>query len=174
MRHRRPYFKQKLSLLFDADFPIDIMGNLKKVRSWRKHFNFKSVHELGRSKQEDEFHFNYCKKEGYIFVTLDSDFVNDRKHPFSGIPGMIYISGTSNNVSRIEESLDNILYFLKWVDFARLFMGDTKIQVNLDGFIVKGRNTKSLALRKVSVKYEEGPSKMFRKISNTFDFPIFM
>jgi predicted nuclease of predicted toxin-antitoxin system len=90
-KKKKPYLKHKLSFLFDADFPIEIIKKFKNKKSWKKRFNFKSVHEIGKSNANDKYHFSFCKKNGYIFVTLDTDFINDTKHPFSHIPGIMKI-----------------------------------------------------------------------------------
>ncbi|PJE68378.1 hypothetical protein COU94_02235 [Candidatus Shapirobacteria bacterium CG10_big_fil_rev_8_21_14_0_10_38_8] len=45
--------------------------------------------DLNLRNKGDQYYFDYCKSKGYSLVTLDNDFMNDKKYPFSKTPGIM-------------------------------------------------------------------------------------
>lgn len=140
------YTKQKLFFYFDENFPKETVDILKSDRSFSKKFGIKSAADINRAK-DDLFHFQYCKKRGFMLVTLDKDFMNDRKYPFNKIPGIIVLSFSKDSFGKIKEALDKIAYFLSFFPFPRIFAGDSKFQVSQTKCIMRGRDTKTREIK---------------------------
>ncbi|MFH0813827.1 MAG: DUF5615 family PIN-like protein [Pseudomonadota bacterium] len=141
------FLKQKLKLYFDSNFPKDIVKWLKTDNYWKKKCKIFSAYDDKNQNKDDNFHFNYCKKKRLTLVTLDDDFMDDRKYPFSKMPGIIRVAEGKNDPYRIKQSLGILLNFLSFFPFPRAFMGDTKCQVSVEGCIIRGRDSLTRELK---------------------------
>jgi len=162
---KRPYLRQKINLYFDENFPIEIIEEFPKDRRFRKRIKISSAYELKQIHQSDDFHFTFCKQKGYVLVTLDADFMDDNKYPFSHIPGIIRIVANKNEISTIRGCLAMLLDFLPYFPRPKQFMGDSKFQVSLEGCVMRGRDTSSGEIKTVTIKHGDTVNEIGRKFS---------
>jgi predicted nuclease of predicted toxin-antitoxin system len=151
-RRRRPFLKQKLPLYFDANFPRELIQEIKADRAWRKRCSIHSAAEEGNQHRDDKFQLEFCKTKGYVLVTLDADFMNDRKYPFSHIPGVIRVVAAKNDMDSIERRLATLLDFIASFPAPRMFVGDTKFQVSPEGCVIRGRDAVTGRIKEVRIK----------------------
>jgi predicted nuclease of predicted toxin-antitoxin system len=151
-RRRRPFLKQKLPLYFDANFPRQLIDDIKQDRAWRKRCSIHSAAQEGNQRRDDKFQLEFCKAKGYVLVTLDDDFMNDRKYPFSRIPGIIRIVAAKNDADSIEDRLATLLGFISSFPAPRMFVGDTKFQVSPQGCVIRGRGAVTGRIKEVRIK----------------------
>lgn len=121
-KNTQKYKKQKVSLLFDADFPISIAEKFCHVRKWKKNFKFIHVIALNRENKSDIEHFQYCKKKDYTLVTMDNDFFDNNKFPFQGSNGVIKIS-TIKDVEKNRKKASKISRFLTRNSSSQMVLG---------------------------------------------------
>ncbi len=164
-KKRRIYTGQKLFFYFDENFPKEIIDALKSNRSFSKKFGIKSATEINNGK-DDLFHFQYCKKQGFMIVTLDKEFMNDRKYPFDNIPGIVVLSFSKNSFGKIKEALSRVAYFLSFFPFPRIFAGDSKFQVSQNKCIMHGRDAKTREIK----TYVINPGDTVDKIGKKFGY----
>ncbi|MBU1102132.1 DUF5615 family PIN-like protein [Patescibacteria group bacterium] len=148
---KQTYTGQKLFFYFDENFPKKIINELKSDKGFSKKFGIRSAIDINKGK-DDRQHFQYCKKLGYMLVTLDDDFVNDRKYPFGKLPGIIVLSFSKNSIGKIKIALSRIAYFLSFFPFPRIFAGDSKFQVSLTRCIMRGRDVKTRDVKTYVIK----------------------
>lgn len=122
-RRRRPFLKQKLPLYFDANFPRRLIDDIKEDRAWKKRCSIHSAAQEGNQRRDDKFQLEFCKAKGYVLVTLDADFMNDSKYPFSRIPGIIRVVAAKNDADSIEERLATLLDFISSFPRAKNLRG---------------------------------------------------
>ncbi len=163
---RRPYFKQKVALYFDENFPVEIIDVLKLNKRWAKKLKLKSVFDYGYDKKDDAFHFGFCRKNGFTLVTLDEDFWNDHDYPFNEIPGVIIVKATKTDIKKITISLLTFLDFM--VDFPRprVFIGDSKFKVSPEGVVMKGRDATTRAIKTMEIS----PGVSMLKVARYFGY----
>jgi hypothetical protein len=151
-RRRRPFLKQKLPLYFDANFPRKLIQDIRQDRAWKKRCSIHSASEEGNQHRDDGFQLEFCKAKGYVLVTLDADFMNDSKYPFSGIAGIIRVVAAKNDIHSIEERLGTLLDFISSFPVPKIFVGDTKFQVSPEGCVIRGRDSVSGQIKEVRIK----------------------
>lgn len=137
------YFKQKLALYFDENFPLEIVNDFKKDTFWQKKCRITSAFDKKARGKNDIFHFSYCKKYNFILVTLDEGFWNDTKYPFSKIPGVIIVTAKRNEISKIKHSLETLLSFLTYFPLPKYFVGDSKFKVSSETCVMKGKDAQT-------------------------------
>ncbi len=151
-RRKLPFPKQKIHLYFDANFPKGIVDELRSSSSWKRKCKIRSVFDDGFEEKDDEYIYNYCRKKGYTLVTLDKDFMDDIRFPFSTIPGIIRVVSAKNDIQKIRRCLSVLLDFLSKIPFPRIFIGDTKFIVNIHGCVIRGRDTKTREIKTIKVR----------------------
>ena len=167
MAHRkRYYFRQKPILYFDENFPHTVISDLKEHRKITSCFKIFSVYDFRHQNKDDHFQYEFAKKKGYVLVTLDKDFMNDRKFPIHKIPGIIFIIAVGNQASRIAACLVTLTKFLSIVPFPKSFMGDSKFQVSLEGCVMRGRDAKTREIKTITIL----PGDTLAKIANEFHY----
>ena len=159
-RERRPYLKQKFRLYLDANFPKGIVEVLKANSNWRRRCKIYSACDLGFEKKDDFFHFGYCRKNNLVLVTLDKDFMDDTKYPFSGIPGIIRVAGKKKDSATILTNLLQWLDFLGLFPFPGSFMSDTKCEVTSSGCLIRGRHAVTREIKSVTVRPGDATSEV--------------
>ena len=50
-----------------------------------------SAYDFNNQSKDDDFQYSFCKEKGFVLVTLDYDFMDDKKFPIQKIPGVILI-----------------------------------------------------------------------------------
>jgi len=93
------FFKQKIILYFDENFPMEIIKIFKENKQLRKKYKTISVFDKNNQRKDDNFQLNYCKRHKYILVTIDKDFWDDILYPISKIPGIIIIDAKNTEYS---------------------------------------------------------------------------
>jgi predicted nuclease of predicted toxin-antitoxin system len=167
MPHRkRPYFRQKPVLYFDENFPQTVLGTLKENRQIKNCFKIFSVYDFHHQNKDDDFQYAFAKKKGFVLVTLDKDYMNDRKFPIHKIPGIILIIAGRNQTSRIMRCLITLTNFLSVVPLPKSFMGDSKFQVSLEGCVMRGRDAKTREIKTITIT----PGDTLAKIANEFHY----
>ena len=159
-RRRRPYLKQKFRLYLDANFPQDIVRELRTNSNWRRRCKTYSAYNPSFAKRDDSFHFEYCRKHNFVLVTLDKHFMDDIKYPFSQIPGIIRVAPKKNDPVTILAALQQLVDFLSHFPFPRSFMGDTKFEVTSSGCLIRGRDAITREIKSVTVRPGDSTSKV--------------
>src|SRR5262249_27318453 len=116
-RHKATYFRQKPVLYFDENFPKNVVDALKTNRRITRYFKIYSVYDFLHQNKDDDFQYSFAKKKRFVLVTLDKEFLNDKKYPIQKIPGIIVVIAGSNQTSRIAQSLGMLIGFLAFVPF---------------------------------------------------------
>ena len=166
MHEKSTYWSQKIILYFDEHFSKGAIKALKEERSWRKKVKVISVYDVNNEGREDKFQFNFCKRNGYVLVTLDDDFMNDRRYPIDGIPGIVRVVADGREGPKIAECLKVLLRFLLAFPKPKIFFGDTKFQVSLQGCIVRGRDSKTRGIKTVFLQ----PGDSIYKLASEFNY----
>jgi predicted nuclease of predicted toxin-antitoxin system len=149
--HKRPYFRQKPILYFDENFPGTVVASLKENPKISNCFKIRSVYDFGHETKDDDFQYEFAKRSGFVLVTLDRGFLNDRRYPIQKIPGIIVVAASSNQTSRIARSLSMLASFLALVPFPKAFIGDSKFQVSLEGCVMRGRDAKTREIKTLTI-----------------------
>ena len=89
---------------------------------------------------DDPYYFNFCKSRNFSLVTLDDDFMDDKKYPFSKIPGIIRIVSSKSDPQKIDQLLKIFIEFVKYIPLPRVFLGDSKFQISEEGCIMRARD----------------------------------
>lgn len=152
MSSKQPFLKQKLELYFDANFPLEVIDVFRNERRWKKKTNLNSAYDDGNEKKDDTFLFNLCRKRGFVLVTLDRDFMDDQRYPFSGIPGIVRVVAGKNDITSIQICLVILLNFLSQFPRPKIFMGNTKFQVSLEGCVIRGRDAKTSEIKQIIIQ----------------------
>lgn len=168
MPHRRQtFFKQKLPLYFDHNFPRNVVDYMRSVRRLARLFRMRSAAELGLGSREDPFHFNYCGRNSYVLVTLDGDFMDDRKYPLAKQPGVIYVVAGRNDVAVIAGCLITVAQFLARFPFPRAFVAQSKFKVSGEQCIMRGLHAKSGQVKTETITYGDTT---VREIAGSFGY----
>jgi hypothetical protein len=99
-RQKPVYLRQKPILYFDENFPQPIVEPVRESRQVRKYFELLSVYDFDNQRKDDEFQLAFCKVRGFVLVTLDKDFMDDRKYPIQKLPGIVVIAAPKNQGQR--------------------------------------------------------------------------
>lgn len=167
MPHRkRPYFGQKPILYFDENFPRSIIDILKVNRRIAKKFKITSVYDFSNENKDDEFQYSFANKKGYTLVTLDRDFMDDKKYPIQRMWGIILILSGRNQTAKITQCLIRLVEFVKYFPLPKAFMRDSKFQVSLEGCVMKGRDIKTKKIQTITITAGDTVS----KIAKAFHF----
>jgi predicted nuclease of predicted toxin-antitoxin system len=141
-----PFPKQKLRLYADENIPSPVVEYLRSQPRWRRKISVQTAVEAGNAKRDDQFQFEYCRRQGLILVTLDTDFWDDRAFPLADrMPGLIAVDARSE--SDIISGLEAILSFLALIPFPNEFAGDSKFKVSNEGAVMRGRDVKTRAIK---------------------------
>jgi predicted nuclease of predicted toxin-antitoxin system len=146
-----PFLKQKLFLYFDENFPKEIVESIIQDKYWKKIYRTTSALREGNLRKDDNFHYSYCKRKRFTLVTLDSDFMDDKKFPISNIFGIIRIDSPQSDINRIHYLLNKILSFLYSIPRPRGFVGDTKFEVSSRGCLVRGRDAVTKEIKSMQI-----------------------
>ena len=152
MRTKRPYFKQKLRLYFDENFPERVVRHFS-ASYWNKKIKIITASGTSNLRKSDRFHYRYCLSHGHTLVTLDMDFNNDRLYAFTDgkMSGIIIIRASSSEVWRIIEVLSRLLTFLLTLPFPRAFLLETKIVAGRDGVLMRGRDASTKEVKAIRI-----------------------
>ena len=136
-----PYTKQKLVLYFDENFPALAIDHFRTSSYWRKKIKIVSATESGNKGRDDKFHFNYCVRNAYILVSLDNDFCDDERYPFSfgRMPGLIIVKASRGDLRRIMVVLSRVLTFIHYFLFPKDLLRETKFICSEEGVVMRGR-----------------------------------
>ena len=159
-REGTSYLKQKFRLYFDENFPQDVVEVLKADSNWKRKCKIYSAYDQGFENKDDKFHFEYCRKNDLVLVTLDKDFMDDRKYPFSKIPGIVRVVSKRNDSATILANLSSLLTFLSFFPLPRYFMSDTKFEVRSSGCVIRGRDSMTREIKSVTVRVGDPSSKV--------------
>lgn len=150
-RRQQPFPKQKLRLYVDHNFPAAVVEAIPSDSGWRRKVTIETAAEAGNARRDDESQLDYCRKNGLVLVTLDDDFMDDRRFPFGeGQPGIIrIIDGPPTDVLT---NLEAILDFLTAMPLPNNFAGDSKFQVSNEGAVMRGRDSATRAIKTIEIK----------------------
>jgi predicted nuclease of predicted toxin-antitoxin system len=95
-KNQTTHMKQKLRLYFDENFPLEIVELLNTAGYWQKRCKVYSAKSEGNENRDDMYHYQFCKKHGFVLVTLDKDFMNDRQYPITSSIGIIRVVARNN------------------------------------------------------------------------------
>jgi hypothetical protein len=115
-----------------------------------------SAVELGNQGQSDEFHFEYCSRQGYTLVSFDTDFNDDAAYPFSNgkMHGVIMVKETKNSPNRSIGVLSALLV----TPFPKSFLLESKFVASGEGFVMRGRDAETKEVK--SLHIEAGKTRM--------------
>jgi len=145
------YVRQKPILYFDENFPAPVVESIGESRRIRKYFKMVSVHDFDNEGKDDEFQLAFCKTKGFVLVTLDKGFMDDRKYPIQRLPGIVVIAAAKNQTSKIIRCLSAFTQFLTFIPFPKGFLFDCKFQVSLEGCLARGRDVKTREIKTVII-----------------------
>ena len=135
-RCRQERSGKKLKLLADACIPKPFTDELRANGLFVRHLN-----ESRFARHSDEVIIQEAKRRGYVLLTMDRDFWDDRKHPLKKCPGVIFVNV---DPSKIDDALEAMALF--YVLFARAYPLDwwpeTKAKLKRNSFVIKGRTWK--------------------------------
>lgn len=130
MRRQQIKFRpsKRLALYCDENFPYPSLLRLSrfKVKHAILDFNFNG--------RDDEFHYQYATQQKAILLTLDDDYLNNRRFKIDKTYGLIVIQvGELASWERINKILDKLIPFLKSLKSESL--KNIKICTNLEGYV---------------------------------------
>jgi predicted nuclease of predicted toxin-antitoxin system len=128
------YFKEckgKARFIIDECLGVEVTKALRK-NDW----NVKDVNEVRLKGHSDEDIFAYAKRECRILLTYDEDFLDDKRYPLPGNPGVIVLPGADGNVSALSHALGYIYH--RYPGFYK----ETKVSISKDGTIIIKHLTK--------------------------------
>jgi predicted nuclease of predicted toxin-antitoxin system len=97
--------------------------SIRQDSFWRDKVSVETAAEAGLEGRDDGDHLAHCRREGLILVTLDGDFMDDRRYPIAyQTPGIIQIVSTSE--ADIFRSLATLLLFILGMPFRQGFSMD--------------------------------------------------
>lgn len=164
-KNQAPYLKQKLQLYFDENFPQEIIDALQNEGYWRKKCKVYSAKSEGNENRDDIFHFQFCKQRNLVLVTLDKDFMDDTRYPFSGTAGIIRVVARGNEPEIILNNLRILLDFLCAFPIPRSFVYDTKFEVSQQACVIRGRDALTREIKSVTVKPGDTVDKVMEKFN---------
>jgi predicted nuclease of predicted toxin-antitoxin system len=141
MKRKVPFSKQKVTLYFDENMPATVLQHFRTNSYWRKKVRVLSAAEEDNGGRSDEFQFNYCSRKGYILVSLDDDFSDDKRYPFSNgkLHGLIIVKASRQQIQRIVNSLAALLNFVLRFPLPRDLFSETKFVCSEEGAVMRGR-----------------------------------
>jgi predicted nuclease of predicted toxin-antitoxin system len=147
------FLKQKPRLYFDENFPPEIIEHFRSP-FWKKRLWITSAREQRRLGQSDWFHYVYCQRHRYTLVSLDADFNDDRRYPFTHgkMAGIIIMRASSSEVQQTANALARLLDFVTKLPLAKSFLAETKFIVARDGVIMRGRDSVTRELKSLHVR----------------------
>lgn len=129
-----PGFKpKKLKLLADAQFPKPIIEELRSAK-----ISVRSITEEGLLRHSDSDILQHANKAGYVLLTLDRDFWDDKKYPLQKIKGIIFIDEPHDRQDQILRAL-GLVYGCFAKSFSLDWWTGMKIRATLSEFIIKMR-----------------------------------
>ena len=142
MLEKRPFLKHKIALYFDENIPDRVTRHFKIAPAWSRKVKVITAKDLGTVGRSDIFHYNYCLRYKYTLVTLDIDFNNDNRFPFTfgKMPGIIMIKASSADAVRIIDILSRTLDWLTRLPLPRAFLAESKLVAGRDGATMRGRD----------------------------------
>lgn len=166
MEKKSYYFKQKINLYFDENFPQEVVNQLKNDKWFGKKCKIFSVFDEQTRGREDKFHFDYCKKKGFTLVTLDAGFWNDSKYPFGTIPGVIILTCDGKKLTEVKELIEVFVSFFSMFPYPKYFIGDSKFRVSEKGCLMKGRDSITRKIKSFLIQ----PGNSVRKVGKKFSW----
>lgn len=142
MQSGRPYLRQKPHLYFDENCPEDVIRHFRRASYWKNKVKTTSAFLEGNVKRSDLFHYRFCQRHRLTLVTLDGDFADDRRYPFTHgkMAGMIIVRASSSNPPTIVGLLAMLLGFVVLFPFPRGLLLETKLIATQQGVTMRGRN----------------------------------
>jgi len=114
---------------FQLDESIDpVVADILRNRG----FNVRSAGETGLTGHPDEDHLAAAKRENRILLTHDEDFLNNRRFPPSGNPGLVVLAGGSGSTDALADSLQVVVSLV--APYREVWRG-AKIKITQDGHI---------------------------------------
>lgn len=165
-KNKRIYLQQKPTLYFDENFPARVIDAAKSRASLKNNFKLLSFADFGNHGKDDDFQLNFCKSKGFVLVSLDRDFLDDRRYPIQRLPGVVIVTVSSNQSASILSALSVFAEFISLFPFPRNFMQDSKFQVNREGCVIRGRDAITREIRTMTVK----PGDLVRDVAYHFGF----
>jgi predicted nuclease of predicted toxin-antitoxin system len=166
MPRKTAYLRQKPILCFDENFPQQIIDAAKSGGPLRNSFKLLSVFDFNNQGRDDQFQLGFCKAKDFVLVTLDKDFMDDRRFPIQNLPGIIVVAAAKNQPAEILACLTTLARFISFFPRPKGFMGDCKFQVSSGGCIIRGRNARTRVIKTVVVK----PGDRVNQIAREFGF----
>lgn len=116
--------RKKTRFLIDEDVHPTVVEILKEAGYKAEH-----VSEVGLDGHPDENVLAYAKRKDRVVLTHDSDFLDERKHPPQGNPGVVVLPGAQGDWHSLLNALDHVL---RIVGSQRDLWRDTKISIASD------------------------------------------
>jgi predicted nuclease of predicted toxin-antitoxin system len=123
--------KAKARFYADENFPAPAIEVLRQTGA-----RVATVQQVGRRRHPDENHAAYALKHGYVLLTCDRDYLDDRRFPLIHCPTIVVFNFGNGSVEEIRQAftcLKRILsapqFFDKW----------TKIDASRDSWIEYSR-----------------------------------
>lgn len=129
MRQQSSKYKLSKKPIFycDEDFPEPSLIKLKKFKL--KH----CVLDFNYGGRDDDFHYQFAAEQKAVLLTLDDDYLDNRRFKLSKTYGVVVIqAGRFPTWDRVNLVIDKLMPFLKSLDDQSLKA--VKINVSLEGY----------------------------------------
>ena len=100
----RKRFRKKPRFLVDEALGIEVARFLRD-----ESFNVKYVGEVGLEHRDDTEVFAFARRDDRLLLTHDKDFLNDRRFPPQGSPGVVVLAGGDGDQQAMATSLVMLL-----------------------------------------------------------------
>lgn len=133
--------KAKPRFYADENFPIQATQLLRNGRA-----RVITAQEAGLTRHPDENHAAYALRRGYVLLTCDRDYLNERKFPLTHCPAIVVFDFGSGSVDEILQAFRAIQamfgsaeFFDKWIKIDAKRTSWTEYARFLDGTTSRSR-----------------------------------
>lgn len=117
----------KVSFYTDENFPTPAIRLLKKFRA-----RVTTAHAEGMRRHPDENHAAYALKNGFVLITCDRDYLDERRFPLIHCPAIAVFDFGSGTLREIQKSFACLQ---RAVGFPQFFDKWVKIDAHPDSWI---------------------------------------
>ena len=112
----------------DEGFPQPSMLKFKDFKITHAVIDFRFAN------REDQFHYQFARKQKAILVTLDGDFLNNQNYRLEETFGVLQIkAGNLPTWNKVNQILDKLMPILKSLN--SLSLKNSKISASLEGYV---------------------------------------
>lgn len=133
--------KAKPKFYADENFPNGAARLLRKMGA-----RLLTAQEAGLTKHPDENHAAYALRRGYVLLTCDRDYLNERRFPLIHCPAIVVFGFGSGSIEQIRDAFTCLKtmfgspqFFDKWIKIDAKRTSWTEYARHLDGTTSRSR-----------------------------------